>query len=45
MTTGDTETEIVGQGAFKNLEAQRKALRSAGIRAEVVCPPGVNPNG
>lgn len=45
MTPGETGTEIVGQGAFKALDTQRKALRGAGIPAEIICPPGVNPNG
>ncbi|MEL6429207.1 MAG: hypothetical protein AAFZ87_00170 [Planctomycetota bacterium] len=39
-----TETEVIAQGGFKSLEAQRKRLGEHGIRAEVVCPPGANPN-
>lgn len=42
---GSTFTEVLSQGGFKTVEAQRKLLRGAGVRAEVICPPGVNLNG
>ena len=43
MTTPNTE--VIARGGFKKVDAQRRALSDAGLRAEVVCPPGVNPNG
>ena len=45
MTSPGPQTHVLAQGGFKAVEAQRKQLRAAGIRADVVCPPGVDPNG
>lgn len=39
------DTEVIARGGFKKVDAQRRLLKDAGLRAEVVCPPGVNPNG
>ncbi len=44
MTSPDKQNTILAQGGFRLLEGQRKSLKSAGIRAEVICPPGVDPN-
>ena len=41
MTNPDTE--VIARGGFKKVDAQRQALSDA--EAEVICPPGVNPNG
>jgi len=38
-------TEVLAQGPFKAVDGQRKLLAENGIRADVVCPPGANPNG
>lgn len=38
-------TEVLAQGPFKAVDGQRKLLARSGIRADVVCPPGKNPNG
>ena len=43
MTTPDTE--VIARGGFKKVDAQRRVLSDAGLRAEVVCPPGVTPKG
>ena len=31
---------MIARGGFKKVDAQRRALSDAGLRAEVVCPPG-----
>ena len=45
MTDATKRTEVISQGGFKAVEAQRKRLAEHGIHADVVCPPGANPNG
>jgi len=44
MTSSDAQNTILAQGGFRLLDGQRKRLERAGIRAEVICPPGVDPN-
>ena len=44
MTSHGTEPQILSQGGFKLVNGQRKLLRESGIDADVVCPPGVDPN-
>lgn len=41
----DDFTEVLAKGGFKSVDGHRKRLREAGIQAQVICPPGVNPNG
>lgn len=37
-------TEVLSEGGFKAVDRQRKHLDGLGIAAEVVKPPGTNPN-
>lgn len=41
----DIETEVLARGGFKRVDSLRRLLAGAGLRAQVVCPPGTNPNG
>lgn len=43
MTSSDAQNTILAQGGYRLLEGQRKQLERAGIRGEVICPPGVDP--
>ena len=45
-TPADAEgmTHVITQGGFKNLESSRKRLASNGVKAAVICPPGVDTN-
>jgi hypothetical protein len=38
-------THVITKGGFKTVEGNRKLLKSKGIEATVVCPPGTNLNG
>ncbi len=42
--TDATPTEILSEGGFKTIDAQAKRLRASGLRADVVRPPGSDPN-
>ncbi|HPF15145.1 MAG TPA: hypothetical protein P5218_09450 [Planctomycetota bacterium] len=42
MKPADT---VLAQGSFGNLNPQRTFLAREGIRSEIVCPPGKDPNG
>lgn len=44
MTSSGSNTHVLSQGGFKSVESQRKHLLAAGIGADVVCPPGEDPN-
>lgn len=41
----DHGTEVLARGGFKRIDTLRRLLAGEGLRAQVVCPPGVNPNG
>ena len=43
--TDSAPTEIISEGGFKSVDAMRKMLKEAGLRADVVKPPGCDPNG
>ena len=38
-------THVIVKGGFKTVEGNRKLLKSKGIEAAVICPPGTNLNG
>lgn len=43
--TDSAPTEIISEGAFKSIDAMRRLLVDAGLRADVIKPPGCDPNG
>jgi len=45
MNSSGAEPQIITRGGFKLVNGHRKRLQQAGIEADVLCPPGVDPNG
>lgn len=44
MTDAQPDIEVLAQAGLKAVQSQRKLLQSKGISAEVLRPPGEDPN-